>query len=129
MTALKDSWKQHKGSQRSAELLRDLMAAGEAAGVNAKLSELCVLLEGEFTEEESPGGLYEELGARCPNRVPKINALVEEHAALLGRAGALKGKFEEALVELSELHDAIHAHHTSEHRLLLDSYLVDHGGS
>ena len=129
----KESWSQVEGHQQLPELLRQLEAVTDLDAAKAKLVELRDVLEPHFALEERPGGFFDELRDVQPGNVPRIKELTEEHGVILGQTDALLeelggSSFDLAVPEIAKLCAAIRAHDEVEHKLFLDSYLVDHGG-
>lgn len=104
--------------------------------VRKDLAELISLLEVHFVHEEQEG-LHEEIAEALPNASHRLNRLLEEHAALLARAAALRATAEQLVrpgsdgplrAEASEFFAALDQHERTERELFLLA-LEGEGGS
>lgn len=104
--------------------------------VRKDLAELFALLEVHFAHEEQDG-LHEEIAEALPNASHRLKRLLDEHAALLGKAASLRDTAAQLVrpgsdgplrAEASEFFASLDQHERSERELFLLA-LEGEGGS
>jgi chromosome segregation ATPase len=125
-----------RAHERIPEFLVELERAGELAPILEVLEGLGQLLPGHFSDEEGPDGLYEELAARRPANGSRLRSLQREHREILEALERLRQQAREAKTDLSDVWKArnafverVRSHERRESRLVMDTCLVDDGGS
>jgi hemerythrin len=116
-------------------LLDELECAEERVHLVELLDALAELLSVHFSDEEGPNGLYAEVRAARPGNRFRIEELGQEHAVILKAVGELQARLQEPRGgrriehEKTALVRQLRKHERSENVLLMDTYLVDEGGS
>lgn len=119
---------------RVGELLERLEKAERPAELAPVLEECRLLLPRHFAQEEAADGLFGIIGRRSPHARSEVEALVEEHRALLRDLGGLtqraKARPDQAglLTEAAQFCQQIRRHERRETHLLVDALGSDAGG-
>ncbi len=122
--------------RRLMKLVDRLRAHGTMTGLAQLLDELRTLLIVHFAREQLPDGFYDILGERVEGRRDEIQALINDHGAILSTLNALLADAKtrdpdvEAVVldRLTQLLDQLHDHEHREHRFAVDVLGGEEGG-
>ncbi len=118
------------------KLLEELEKASEVSAIAEVLEDLARMLRRHFAEEEGADGLFAELEAARPANSSRLQSLRSEH-------GRIWQSLEERLKRVSQpdrtpgsirrevrtLVARIRGHEDREISLVMDTYLIDEGGS
>jgi hypothetical protein len=117
------------------DLLAELAAEETPSALSVALENLGRLLNSHFESEESPGGLFDELGVARPANGSRLASLRREHGEILESLTALRDRVREVGDVIDGIRDEklrllrrVRSHERKESRLMMDTYLVDEGG-
>jgi hypothetical protein len=119
--------------------LETLTDGADRAGILSNLQELPKKLAAHFGDEETVGGLYDDLAQRSPGVIDKLDALRAEHRSILdefeevSRAvqndPAAGGSLSEATMgSVARCVGRLRQHERAESTMIADVYYEDEGG-
>ena len=118
------------------ELLQELEEARQKSAIAELLDELARLLRRHFAEEEGAGGLFAELEAARLANTSRLRSLRSEHRKIwqsleerLKRVREPDRTLRWIRQDVSTLVASIRGHEDREIGLVMDTYLIDEGGS
>jgi uncharacterized protein with von Willebrand factor type A (vWA) domain len=119
------------------ELLSVLVTTSDLARVAPLLADLRALLVAHFAGEEGPAGMHEIVAEGAAHRLPNVQRLIEEHAAIVARLDALTaevaacaaGPLARALAGVCELVALLRRHEAEEEEIFSEAFYVDLGGN
>lgn len=122
--------------RRMGELLAVLVQTTDLARVEPLLGDLRALLVAHFAGEEGPDGMHEIVGEGAAHRLPNVQRLIAEHAAILARldtlcaevAACARGPLGRALAGVGELVATLRRHEAEEEEIFSEAFYVDLGG-
>jgi hemerythrin len=122
--------------RRLGELLRALDGASDLTQLAPRLAELRALLVGHFASEEGPQGMHDIVAEGAAHRLPNVQRLFEEHAAILVRLDQLsseahacfEGPVRRVLAGVAELAATLRRHEAHEEELFSEAFYSDLGG-
>ncbi|MEE9281042.1 MAG: hemerythrin domain-containing protein [Myxococcota bacterium] len=118
------------------KLLQELEEARQTSAITELLDDLARLLRRHFAEEEGAGGLFAELEAARPANGSRLRSLRSEHRKIwqsleerLKRVREPERTLRWIRRDVSTLVARIRGHEDREIALVMDTYLIDEGGS
>lgn len=130
-----ESWSEAHGHDRVQRLVHDLSSERDPDRIKGLLVALETLLSKHFEEETAPGGWFDEMLEQRPSNAHQLESLKAEHAAILRQLDGLVVSINALLEKRERIHRAkaglvelIGSHIQAEHRLCLDTELIDYGG-